>query len=110
MSKSLVLALLFAGVSCAGWAQTDRIALERAHQGPADKGSANKSSADKGRPDKTTTTTADDLQHRRAAVRAALEAQREQKIPDSDTSPRVRRQLSPQERQELRRQLRQQTG
>ena len=94
MSKSVVMALLLASLSCASWGQADRVRPEHLH---------------KVRPDKTTTT-ADDPQQRRAAVRAALEAQREPKAPDNDASPRVRRQLSPQERQELRRQLRQQTG
>ncbi len=94
MSKSVVVALLLAGLSCASWGQTERVRPERPPKARAEK----------------TTVTRDDPQQRRAAVRAALEAQREQKPADSDANPRVRRQLSPQERQELRRQLRQQTG
>ena len=52
----------------------------------------------------------EDLQQRRAAVREALEAQRAQKPTDAEPTPPGKRQLSPQERQELRQQLRQQRG
>lgn len=94
MSKYWVVAVLLASLSGASWGQADRVRPERPHKARTDK----------------TTPPADDPQQRRAAVRAALEAQRESKSSDSETNPRVRRQLSPQERQELRRQLRQQAG
>ena len=92
MSKFLVLTLLLVSWSCAIGAQTERVRPERVNKAHAEKA------------------VAEDPQQRRAAVRAALEAQREQKPTSGEPTSRAKRQLSPQERQELRRQLRQQTG
>ncbi len=86
----LLVAVMLLGLSGVAWSQTESARVERVN--PA-------------RPAKQA---ADDPQRRRAAVRAALEAQREQKSANTETGSRPRRQLSPQERQELREQLRQQ--
>ena len=94
MSKSLLMAIVlfsFAGVS---WPQPDPVRAEL----------PNKAQPVKSEPD--------DPKQRRAAVRAALEAPRDQKSTNTntntETTPRALHQLSPQERQELRQQLRQQ--
>ena len=92
MSKFLVLTLLLVSWSCASGAQTERVRPDRVNKAHTEKA------------------VAEDPQQRRAAVRAALEAQREQKSTSDEPTSRAKRQLSPQERQELRRQLRHQTG
>ena len=51
-----------------------------------------------------------DNEQRRAAVREALEAQRGEKSGSDELALRGRRQLSPEERKELRQQLRQPRG
>ena len=87
---SLRIAVLLLGLSGASWSQPDSAKADPVNRAPATKPPP------------------DDPQQRRTAVRAALEAQREQKLDNVDPISRGRRQLSPEERQELRQQLRQQ--
>ena len=90
MSKFLPFAVLLLGLSGASWSQADSERAERQN---------------KAHPAKQTS---EDPQQRRAAVRAALGQAREQKAVNMDDAPKARRQLTAQERQVLRQQLRQQ--
>lgn len=90
MSKALLMGLALLCVAGTSWSQLDSARTEPLSKPPAAKPAS------------------DDPQQRRAAVREALEAQREQKSKNSETAPPPKRQLSPQERLELRQQLRQQ--
>ncbi len=93
MSKSLLLIVM---LLCAAGVATAQTAHPRAEHGRQQR---------EAQDDKDVQ---DSPQQRRAAVRAALE-QRESKNTSSEERPsRARRQLTPQERQELRQQLRQQ--
>ena len=85
------MAVLLLGLAGTGWSQPNAARGERLNQAHQ---------ASKPAPD--------EQKQRRAAVRAALEAQRGQKAASTETAPRELRQLSAQERQELRQQLREQ--
>lgn len=88
MSKPALAATLLLSLSAPSWSQVDSGRAERSLMA---------------RPAKPTT---EDPEQRRAAVRAALG--QEQKANTPDEPPKARRQLTPEERQVLRQQLRQQ--
>lgn len=91
MSKSLLFAVVLLGSSGASWSQADAARTERLNKAHANQSAAN-----------------DESQQRRAALRAALGKAREQKADNTDDASKTRRQLTDQERQVLRQQLRQQ--
>ena len=92
-TKLLLLAVLLHGLSAQAGSEVDTAPVpERAHK------ARQIASAQR------------DNEQRRAAVRAALEAQRSQKPSSDDPATRGRRQLSAEERKELRQQLRQPRG
>ena len=91
MSKSLLFAVVLLSSSGASWSQADAARTERLKKAHANQPAAN-----------------DESQQRRAALRAALGKAREQKADNTDDASKTRRQLTDQERQVLRQQLRQQ--
>lgn len=95
MSKFSALALFFACFCGAAWSQAEPAHGERLN---------------KARVAREAKESKDDPQQRRAAVRAALGSAREPAPGIPDDAPKARRQLSAQERQLLRQQLRQQRG
>jgi TolA-binding protein len=90
MRSFLLIAFVLSGLPGASWSQAESPRAERLN---------------KTNPVKQA---ADDPQQRRAAVRAALGQAREQKANNPDDAIKARRQLTSQERQVLRQQLRQQ--